>query len=779
MPNTHSELFNTVTNEEGSNQPPVTIRSDILLRFISDGSISYGEYADLLREVNDSQFGIVSNLNPEGHWVRDATASIPLSNRISHESPTIEGNNALLRCLSRLRAIDHAIEKSKPDNAAILRNGMKDELIAITTKILNINSKPQRVDTEKLDEITQLEKDFDTFLIKSLYEANLTQGITTPEEAEKLLFHYRNLSSLLTPARPLVTLTYDKDAEVLQRETQYPVTKKTRSQKEEIAKLSDINSSPLSVDKTAHTRHRVGMQQADALFSEFMLKDDRSLGAQARKTHLAGAKNAFIVKNELVKGANIGPDVNFEQAFNSPEAKTLWLGRTGSPVYVGKGESAERLLMHTRENMEQIREKALELTGKDMLNIHLTTLNTYSFLENQSTIINNLYDATRRDVRNGDNISYAPTNPDGTFRRLDVADGLYDAHDPEKPTGSAPLDKATRVDSVSKIMLKASQKENTFSLVNCASGQDRTGTAIEKTTQRWMEKCYEEWTLDKSNIQTMRAEGGNAAEITTHHIHGSPGMKTDSKAGNTFSAEASEAFYLKSAKTNKKNPVDDVNFLRKPSELAIKDFMKNLNAFSATLLDEYLTEGNDDKNKLHTSGTQVLADIKNLVGNPLTIENVKKNVDSKTLSTLNLMTSACNHMMKNPSDIKTARKLAGLSKSIPGKGSSALRTLGKGLLVFACLALVTAGVLAAIPSGGSSMLLTAIGAAGLSATTASVAGFSAVTATATIGAATLNAGKKGELGKSFKDFKSALGEIKKTEENDTEEEQYVNPPKSP
>ena len=76
-----------------------------------DGVTTYDQLSDLLREANDAQFGIVSKM-VDGKWVRDATDSIGLEDRIDHHSPVIEANNTLLRCLSRLSAIDYAIQQN-------------------------------------------------------------------------------------------------------------------------------------------------------------------------------------------------------------------------------------------------------------------------------------------------------------------------------------------------------------------------------------------------------------------------------------------------------------------------------------------------------------------------------------------------------------------------------------------------------------------------------------------------------------------------------------------
>jgi hypothetical protein len=404
----------------------------------------------------------------------------------------------------------------------------------------------------------------------------------------------------------------------------------------------------------------------------------------------------------------------------------------------------------------------MKMGNPNDLNIHVTCLNTVSPLENQATMVDHLYKATRSNQFRQDDISYAPTNPDGTFRVIDLAPGLYGEGEIE-PDLTAPLQKKDRLDNVAAIMLKATTHKNTISLVQCASGQDRTGTAVEKATQIWMAQRYDELNLSKNNIETMRAQGGNAAEITSHHIHGSPGMKTDSMANNTFgsqrafSEEASEQFYLKSAKTNKKNSIntDDIEFLQTPEPVAIAEYRANLAKFESSLANYEKTIGNDDnKQKFHDMGLNVLKNIKQIAGDH------PEALDSQSLADLNAVLPHCTTILESP-DLKSPaaqeslRRLASLSNEVSGKAPSLWKTLGVGLLTFACIALVVGGILAAIPSGGSSLLLTVAGAAGLG---GGLVGASAIGA----GVGVFYGREKG-LAKSLTNFKSALDHIKEEE----------------
>lgn len=762
MPQNHSQLFTDLTQKAGQE---FQLIPEQLKSKLQNGELDYEALSDLLRETNDAQFGIVSTLNKgTNEWVRDATQAVSLEQRMSHDAPIIDANNTLLRCLSRLRPIDYAIDKKLGEQGKPIRDEINNRFGELSEEILKI-AQGAGTDEERQKLIHNKESEFNTFLVEKLHQANLTKGCETEKDAEKLLFHYRNLSAVITPARTMVTLTYDKTAKVLQRETQYPITEKTEQQKETLKQLKTITPHPFKDDKNSHTSYNLATQEADSIFAELIAKDDTALSAQARKTHLVGAKNGFIVKNELI-------EIDDEEVLKTPElvdglrAKdedVLWLARMGSPVFVGKGEKSDVVQTHTRENLEQVRLTAAKKMGKDgeSLNLHITTLNTDSPLENQSTIIDHVYKATRNRQDKKDNVSYVPTNPDGTFRIMDIAKGLNFGGETQ-PTGSAPLQKATRLESVAKVMLAAGNTENTVSIVHCASGQDRTGTAVEKATQEWMKKRYHSKELDTSNIESMRAEGGNAAEITTHHIHGSPGMKTDSIADNffgsktTFSPQMTNELYLKSAKTNKENKIDNVDFLKKPSLSAVEEYQVHFKAFQVSL--EYLeskqTKSEKEK-KLLEKGSEILKQIKAIAGDK------PEQLASQNLNDLSLVLSSANKGLIESHDVEkskgNAKHLASLANNVSGKSSPGWKALGIGLLTFACAALVVAGVLAAIPSGGSSLLLAAIGVSGLTAAVGTGAGIAAAGIT---GAALISHGSEKGLAKSVSQFKEELTKMK-------------------
>ncbi|NSL18190.1 hypothetical protein HRQ65_07320 [Tatlockia micdadei] len=750
MPREHSELFKGLTQQVGHE---FCLNPELVEESILEGEINYGAMSDLLREVNDAQFGIVSTLdNDTNTWLRDATRATLLGQRMSHDAPVIEANNALLRCLSRLRPIDFAIDKKHGAHGRELRDEIKTEFGSLCREILEIAQR-EGSNSQKNALITQKEKAFNTFLVKQLHEANLTRGCESKKDAEKLLAYYRDLSSVLSPARTMVTLTYDESAHILQRETQYPVTEKTPVQIEALQQLETLIPYPFEDEKNAHTIRNLATQEADYLFAELIAKPDTALPAQARKTHLVGAKNAFIVKNELIQIVDeLPPDVD---GLEAQDEDVLWLARMGSPAFIGEGEKSEVIQIHTRENLEQVRAAAAARMGGDVdtLNLHVTTLNTYTFSENQSTIIKHVSQATRGREEKSDKMSYMATNPEGTLRALDIAEGLNFGEE-EPPHGIAPFQKAKRLKSVSKVILAASNTEDTISVIHCASGQDRTGTAVEKSTQDWMKKRYKSKGLSTRNIESVRAAGGNAAEIASHHVHGSTGMKSDSIANDllgeaTFSPEAQREFYLKSAKTNKLNEVDEVDFLKRPCRFAKDEYEDYFRQFEENLR-------NSTEPLMICKGNEVIKQVKKIIAgrNP-------ENLDSRSLSDLSLVLFAANKAMRELDDPQktqeNSKRLAALANNVSGKASPKWQALGVALMIFACASLVVVGILAAIPSGGTSLLLSAVGAIGL---TASVGVGAGVGAVGFVGTGMFYLGREKGLAKSVSQFKQSLFYVK-------------------
>ncbi len=589
----------------------------------------YRKLLDEYSRENDSYFNIHSfrytDVSGRDVWVRDATQALALDDpsRPRHDAIGIEKNNMLMRCLSRLRSIDYAVSQTENpvldmphpteegrSRRAVIRDALRHLLIE-----LQRDASASDVTTERLHE---LETIFNTGLIEQLHEANLTEGCFDAQSAEALLFYYRALSSVLDPAMPLITLTYDKESGMLQREAQYPVTAKTQVQKEAILKLKKVEAHPKT--ESAHTAHNIAKQRADACFADSLADDERMLSAQARKTHLVGVKNAFIVSSETEFNIHTFGENDCKYFRENPletldDPAPLWLVRTASPVFVGSGEGAATRNLHTRENLQQIydtghaytvdKEEALSKQG-----IHLTVLNTDSKHEKQDVILSSLRDEISNNPHSPHEMSNVPTNDLGTVPlpsywvrlNLKIRDAFH-ARKSREHFGWTIGQKANRLRIAVDAMLAAAQS-GYLSVVNCASGQDRTGTAIEKALQEEILEKWQTWIKVKNRrvptreevdeqivrIQAMRARGFNAAIIATHMAPGSPGMKSNSKANNlsvdgkrTFGPMAEREFYLSSATTNKENKVGNVSFLQSPRALARAEFDERRKVFRAAI----------------------------------------------------------------------------------------------------------------------------------------------------------------------------------------------------
>ncbi len=602
----------------------------------ADGTDIYSQMHDALRAQNDAQFGIsssVETVDGEKAWLRDATAA-PGGAATPAQEQLIQANNMRLRCLSRVRAIDHALSKKYPGDTR-LRERIKTHFLKFTTG--NDFSKGA-------------EAAFDTGLIGILNQANLTQGVETKEDAEALLTYYRNLSSLVMPARPMITLSYDSGNGVLLRETQYPVTTKTDKQLAEMDALSDMTLYPLAKDKTAHTLGNLASQEADKLFVDLMKDNTRMLAAQARKTHLVGTKNAFIVKTELVFDVS-EDNLNQKKKAKGEGDNVMWCARTGSPTYLGKEQKGEdgfeRRKTHTKENLEQIRMAAKERTG-EKLSLHMTILNTDMPHEGQDLIYRVVRSATENSSHQ---ITSMPTNLPGTFYSPQVAPAFQDQ---VQTGGSTPLNQLRRVDLASKVARKAAQGKDYLSVIFCASGQDRTGTAVEKMKKDWMAERYETEQVKGSeedrarSIASLCDKGFNAGEMTTHAVPTAAKMKLDSQpkkfgfSDPEMTAEQSGKLYGVDAKLNKKNPVSGkLLYLTNPSKLQVSEYEAQYERCKALVLDK---EGQyNEQLKKQLQG--ILAQAHSLYQ--------RGSMNSKSLSELSEVLTCCECAMKHEAQART------------------------------------------------------------------------------------------------------------------------------
>lgn len=532
----------------------------------------YREIMDILRQENDAMFGI--NSYRQGNaWVRDATAAKDLKDFPNITDPKIERNQLYMRALSRLRAVDYALEHSDVASSESLRETLKASFASM-------------LESEHPDE-----KAFDDDLIEVLHQAGLTDGVVDIKGAKKLLGRYRLLSSLIDPALTLITATYDKNLRILQREVQRPITEKTTSQVEAIESLNELNAHPIPEEKNAHNSSKLAMQKADKIFASLLAKDDRMLGAQSRKTHaVSGARNAYIVNLETEIGVD-APSAEMDYTQPLQDDEPLSLVRMGVPVYIGKGEQQKDIDTYTMQIMNQVR-----IAANKNQKLHFTVLNTNMAHGSQDKMIAGMGRAIKQGIV-PDAMSVVPVNDIGTASLPELSPDLeHESSIKQRKPGK----KIDRLDDAVSVILNA-RDEGYTSCLNCASGQDRTGTVVERTAQTWTMKKWREKYGDKtvlsqaaleSQVQQMRARGFNAAEIASHTLPGSPGLKSVSRAYNLFEsktglgAEAEKVLYRDSSLTNTSNPVSNrsAEILQRPSVLALNEFHEEMRALQAACL---------------------------------------------------------------------------------------------------------------------------------------------------------------------------------------------------
>jgi len=179
----------------------------------------------------------------------------------------------------------------------------------------------------------------------------------------------------------------------------------------------------------------------------------------------------------------------------------------------------------------------------------------------------------------------------------------------------------------------------------------------------------------------------------------------------------------------------------------IEEYEKRLFDFQLALTTYQKPKMTVKKKNLLAEGHQLLQMIQNIAGNDLSLLN------NKSLNDLNRVLEYSTKALQNPKDKPNMVELVNLSQSLSGQPSPRWQALGKIILGFAALALVVAGVIAAIPSGGSSLLLVA----GALSITASISG--------AVGLGIFSQNRKEGLAKSVSDFKSAIDEIRTTKED--------------
>ncbi|MDP3705651.1 MAG: hypothetical protein Q8R24_07035 [Legionellaceae bacterium] len=532
--------------------------------------MNYKDEIDKLRSSNDQLLGVTSGtqtVDGEICWVRDARKAKPLDEQTHLLSgPEIAGNNALMRCFSQAEAIDYAIKQK--NGSTPLSTYASNLKLKIITIMGDDDLKTQ------IDRIKNAEKKFNTDSLKALYEAQLTTGCNTDKEGAALLAHYRNLSSTLHPARPLITVSIMGDG-ILCREIQYPVTKKTNTQKETLNELNEVDAYPDKLN--SQNWQNQATQEANKLFYDKLIADDTALPAQTRKTHLVGCKNAYIEKIEVVKVETINDDDNDLFADKAKAENTAYYFRTAAVAYLGKGVSDEDVKNNAIENFEQIRMAAEERhffeDGKS-LPLHFTTLNSDIAWEKEDYLIKQLLDVEEH--TDDFHLSYVPVN--------DVGTAMHSVEKSQYVT--IPIDELLLPDAIigqkgdrlaqgGQIAVAAARDH--LSGFGCFSNQDRGGEMAHLVTAMTIEKIMERngWT-STGDVQISLGKAGNAPDIASDRLPGSSGLKDVSNPVNLHGKQVVDldviaAYNRPSADTNKKRKIIQGELdLTKPPEADMK-----------------------------------------------------------------------------------------------------------------------------------------------------------------------------------------------------------------
>lgn len=658
-------------------------------------------YADqtekLLKEI-DAQYNIVRRV--EGQVVtRDATAAIAIGD--PDTTPKVEANNLLLRVLARLRSIDHVISEKNNEtpNAiySVIREKLKSDYLNLVAKIDEII--PLSISFAKaVDLMKCFEAAFNTnTLCDALHQAHLDKGCKSEKDYKKLLFVYRNFASLLEPTKTLVTVSYDEKNKVLHRITQYPITKKLEEQKKAILKMKSVTFSPLKDEKNYQSIQKLAIQEVNYYFADLLMLDDRMQCAQTRKTHMPGIKNAYLVKNELVfLKEGQGLQEHFNKA--AEPANTQYFARSATPVYIGGGESDEDVQKQTRLNIDQVEAIALEKCAKNDLRIHMSCLVTDSPINKENVMVDHLYHATRMNNTRKNDMSYLPSNFVGTFLSLNIAPSL-----PEKGLPSSLPVRMRRAQRYRNIAVLSScvrsLQDNWLDLVACASGQDRSETVAEYANRKWAKLRYAAHNkAGEDTIDSVRNRSRNSAEITSHVMHGSRGVKKVSRGEGLYSDETDQALYsLVSATTNKKNQLDKDQLkrvLEQPSVIATEEYLQ---------AKEELDRVSQGNGSLQLRGQAVSAEVEKLfaTGNQRHIGALIKVMQQTTIIVAG----------PKPNEHETYKKelqrYGGIVQGLQKK--SFFNKLSRVMLALGGIALVAAGIIFAVPSCGTSILGAMIG----------------------------------------------------------------------
>ena len=537
--------------------------SETLQSLVSSGNYKAVEFA--LEAKLDQIDGIKTTIVHSSEFptgvakVRDSSMAIPFAGRMPANASERQVNSMLMRALGSTRGIDHVLgfeSKNPGDMFAAEKNNLQKaygELVEEATRFL---SSPQTATLEP-KEVTQrislLHKKFNTDLANILISTGLAEGMTEANSFEALITHYRDLSSVLEPAKSMRTIFTDHrgDKIIIHTETAHPVTAKTPLQIEQLKVMQTIGGEK----KDFHSKQPVPVQMANRAFHDLIAQDNTRLPAQTRKSIAPTVKNGYQVDYTIqVKGE--------EQKYSMSSL------RCGSMAYVGKGRIADYSKAkdgdpYTRENMAQLDAYANKNRKADEPHIplHVGMLLTESSssvlnMEHQNEII----EATRGELKHANikgDFSLTSINWLGRRGGIQVKDDLL-----AKVKNYAQQNNITfpstatdsRLEDAALIALVVSKDPARMHVTTCASGQDRTGTVDEFKAQLFAKDIYKnvlKIDVTREEIAEKRGEAGHMPALASHAVTGSRGMKFDSEPKEAFPKEMTKHYYTKIADTNK------------------------------------------------------------------------------------------------------------------------------------------------------------------------------------------------------------------------------------
>lgn len=461
-----------------------------------------------------------------------------LEDRPLPNDPLIEVNNLLLRCLGTARGINHVLEQRGLGQEG---NNLLAKFSQLVRDLAYSGPNFDAYYEGLLGKMAALEHQFYGDLLVILAKNDLLSGITTREEAGKLLIRYRYLASTLDPM-PAIQTSYEDKLRTCTK-TSWPVTQKLPEQKTAMSKMESVDPYPDKVDQNDHTAQPEAFQIAQAAFVDLLMKDDRQLGAQARSFMMdSGVLNAFVNQVEV------------KQKVSSRETGSVSNPYITSalPAYVGTGESDENIQAALRRNLGQL-QKAV---GQKKL--HIVSLLTKSWFK-------------KKEARGFDLMGKLKWSP---FSLVSVnEEGLSSASQPtdflrDRPAFGLSLydPKAYR----SKLAAMAAGLTGLgMPVIHCMAGQDRTQVVATEMDIAFLENELRHTSMLREDALPVRVLAEHTIAMMAHHplqtmiaAPGSPGIKPLSRAGWLFSSSLNNHWFSRSALTNKLTLRDNALFAK-------------------------------------------------------------------------------------------------------------------------------------------------------------------------------------------------------------------------